>query len=163
MPIVTTARLVANQALQLACGQECVDWAIGMLEDRCDGPFLRMLASRCPPYNHFEIADNRDRAFEELGLRYPGDSAAINLYGAERIRIALDGGEDLAVTLHVLRDTCIARGYKELYEFYMLSFAYERLQAGEGQLYWPDATLENIFAIVRNEAEKLATKVERTA
>jgi len=67
------------------------------------------------------------------------------------------------VTLHVLRDTCIARGYKELYEFYMLSFAYERLQAGEGQLYWPDATLENIFAIVRNEAEKLATKVERTA
>ena len=115
MPIVTTARLFANQALQLACGQDCVD------------------------------------------------SAAIDLYGAERLRIALNGGEDMVVTLRVLRDICIARGYKELYEFYMLSFAYERLQTGDEQFYWPDATLENIFTIVRNEAEKLATKVERTA
>ena len=163
MPLVTTARLFANQALQLACGQECIDWAVGKLEDGSDGPYLRILAGRCPPYNHFEIADDRDRAFEELGLRYPGDSAAIGLYGAECMRIILDGGEDPGVTLRTLRDMCIARGYQELYEFYLLSFAYERLQAGEEQFYWQGATRENIRTIIRDEAEKLTTKMERTA
>jgi len=57
----------------------------------------------------------------------------------------------------------IARGYQELYEFDLLSFAFERLQAGEEQFYWQGATRENIRTIIRDEAEKLKTKMERTA
>jgi hypothetical protein len=63
-----TTRLLASKALRRPCGQECVDWAVSMLEQGFDGRYLGILAGLTPPFNPFDLADLRDRALKELGI-----------------------------------------------------------------------------------------------
>jgi len=154
MPTITTPRILADKALQETCGQECVDWAISMLEQGRDGHYLTMLAGMSPPFNHFEVADYRDRALRELGIIEISDSAAVTTYAAEQLRLALAGEADLIATLSVIKDLCIARDYQsDIYDFYTLYFAYTDLQESNFQWYWQGATRENIVSIIRNRAE----------
>lgn len=48
MPDPTTARILAELALQVPCGQTCVDWAVGMLTAGHEGENLGMLAAASP-------------------------------------------------------------------------------------------------------------------
>ena len=154
MATITTARILADKALQQTCGQECVDWAISMLEQGRDGHYLTMLAGTSPPFNHFEVADYRDRSLRELGITDISDSAAVTTYAAEHLRLALAGEADLISTLNVIKDLCIARDYQsDIYDFYTLYFAYTDLQESDFQWYWQGATRENIVSIIRNRAE----------
>lgn len=154
MATITTARILADKALRQTCGQECVDWAISMLEQGRDGHYLRMLAGTSPPFNHFEVADYRDRSLRELGITDISDSAAITTYAAERLRLALAGEVDLASTLRTIKDLYVGADYlRDIYDFYLLYFAYTDLQESEFQWYWPDATRENITSIIHGRAE----------
>ena len=57
-------------------------------------------------------------------------------------------------TLTIIKDLCIARDYqRDIYDFYLLYFAYTDLQESEVQWYWEGATRENIASIVRDRAE----------
>ena len=51
-------RFLAEKSLQVTCGQQCVDWAIGMLATRENRHFLLRLAGMLPPFNHFELAES---------------------------------------------------------------------------------------------------------
>jgi hypothetical protein len=108
---VTTARILAEKALQETCGQQCVDWAIGMLERGHDRPSLLQLAGMLPPHNHFEIAALRDRAMEELRIVEVLPSEAIRAYADEVLRFALAGNLDLIKAIEIVSDLCIADGY----------------------------------------------------
>ena len=154
MATITTARILADKALQETCGQECVDWAISMLEQGRDGHHLTMLAGMSPPFNHFELADYRDRSLRELGITDITDSAAITTYAAERLRLALAGKADLASTLRTIKDLYVGADYlRDLRDFYLLYFAYTDLQESEFQWYWPDANRENITSLIHDRAE----------
>jgi len=153
MPNITTARILTDKVLEETCGQECVDWAISMLEQDCDGHYLAILAGMSPPFNHFEIADLRDHSLREMGLSDFNESTAITTYVAEQLRILLNGA-DLAAKLDVIKDICIALDYqKDIYDFYLLYFAYTDLQESDFQWYWEGATRENIVSIVHERAE----------
>src|SRR5262245_9133475 len=89
MTKISTAHILADKALQESCGQNCVDWAITMLEQGHDGHNLMMLAGMLPPYNHFEIAALRDRALHELRIGDLDPSVAIRTFAVERLRLAL--------------------------------------------------------------------------
>lgn len=95
-------------ALKHAAGQECVDWACTMLERGYDGEHLRVLAAASPPYNHFAIAELRDKAFAETGTVYPGVEASAYAYAAERAQCALDGTTSVRAVLRELSDLSIA-------------------------------------------------------
>jgi hypothetical protein len=154
MATITTARILAEKALQATCGQECVDWAVSMLEQGRDGHYLTMLAGMSPPLNHFEVADYRDRSLRELGIANISDSEAVAAYSAEHLRLALAGEVDLISTLSVIKDLCIAHDYqRDIYDFYTLYFAYTDLQESDFQWYWEGATRENIVSIIRRRAE----------
>jgi hypothetical protein len=150
---VTTAHILADKALDEPCGQTCVDWAITMLEQGHDGHYLTRLAGMLPPYNHFELADLRDRALREQGIPDVDDSAAVRAFAAERLRLALAGEIELMTAVEAVADLCIARDYaKELFDFYLLYFAYIDLRDSDIQWYWQGATRENIDAISRQRA-----------
>lgn len=57
MPAPKTVEILARRRLDRECGQECVDWAIGMLEHGYgyDSKSLRALAGLTPPFHHFEM------------------------------------------------------------------------------------------------------------
>jgi hypothetical protein len=161
MATITTARILADKALQETCGQECADWAVSMLEQGNDGHYLAILAGTSPPFHHFEIADYRDRALRELGIPDISHSAAVTAYSAERLRLALGGEADLFATLALIKDLCVARDYQpDIYDFYLLYFAYADLEDSEVQWYWEDATRENIVSIIRDRAESFIQSTE---
>lgn len=154
MSTITTARILADRVFDQPCGDECVDWATSMLEQGRTGRCLEMLAGMSPPFNHFEIADFRDRALHELGLNDISESTAVNSYSAEQLRQALAGEVDIGAALRVIKDLYIASNYqKELYDFYLLYFAYTDLQEYEEQHYWNEANRGNIISIIRDRAE----------
>jgi hypothetical protein len=73
------------------------------------------------PYNHFELADLRDRVLEELGETPISRSAALTLYARERLRAALNGRADLITEVRALAEMCGQAGYPdELWDFYEL-------------------------------------------
>lgn len=125
-----------------------------MLEQGRDGHYLAMLAGMSPTLYHSEVCDARDRALRELGLSDTSDSVAITTYAAECLRLALAGDADLVSTLTIIKDLCIARDYsRDLYDFYLLYFAYTDLMESEAQWYWDEANRDNVVSIIRNRAE----------
>ncbi len=161
---VTTNRILAEKALQKTCAQQCVDWAINLLEPGHDGYYVAMLAGQVPPFNHFELADLRDRALHELGIKEVVPSIAVHRYAVECLRAALAGDVDRVEALAIVKDLCVAIDYpKDLNEFYLLCFAYEDLLEREVQWYWPGATRENVLSIVRDTAEAFVQDAQRDA
>ncbi len=124
-----------------------------MLEEGRDGHYLTRLAGMLPPYNHFELADLRDRTLREQGIRELDRSAAVHAFAAERLRLALAGELDLIRALEAVKDLCIAHDYvKELFDFYLLYWAYVDLRDSDVQWYWDGATRDNIDSIIRQRA-----------
>jgi hypothetical protein len=155
MAKITTAQLLAEKALQKPCGQHCVDWAIGMLEEGRDGHNLTMLAGMLPPYNHFEIAALRDRALRELGIADIDREHAERTYASECLRLGLAGESNLLEAVSEIKDLCIANNYqKDIFDFYLLYFAYEDLECRGQQYYWPGANRDEIESIIRKRAEQ---------
>jgi hypothetical protein len=158
---VTTARILANKALQEPCGRDCVDWAVRMLEEGQDSPHLRILAGELPPYNHFEVAQLRDAALRELDLLEPAGDVAVRMYAVERLRAALTGDEDLIEVLTVVKDFCVSQNYqKDLYDFYLLFFAHSDLQEEPHQWYWAGATRANILSLIRKRASEFVADAD---
>jgi len=157
---VTTARILADRALQEPCGQQCVNWAVSMLVAGHDGRYLAMLAGLSPPYNHFELADLRDRALAEVGAPELTDVEAVRAYVAELLQFALAGEADLIETLGEVKDMYIAYGYpRDIQDFYSLYFAYDALRDSVVQWYWNGATQENIIDLIRARARQFISEV----
>jgi hypothetical protein len=118
---VSTAEILAARALEHPCGQECVDWAVTMLIEGRDAPHLRMLAGQERPYNHFELANLRDRALDELGEGRGFRDQAVRLYARERLQAAIAGHADLPTEVAVVAQLCIENDYaRDLFDFYLL-------------------------------------------
>lgn len=150
----TTARILANRALSRTCGQECVDWALNLLEQGHDGMALCVLACMHPPHNHFELAELRDTALADLKLAEIQPPQALNLYAVEIMKSALSDKIDSLRALQALRDIyCEDDCQQNLHDFYLLYHAYTDLQEYEEQYYWDDATSENIDSLVKQHFE----------
>ena len=154
MTNVTTARILADKAIQMACGEECVDWAMQLLESGHDTDYVARLAGMLPPHNHFEIADMRDRVLQELGQLDVPPSEAIRQYAVDILKSALNGESELLDAIARVKNVCGDYGCEpDVYDFYLLYFAHCDLQETDVQFYWPGATRENIVAIIRDRAE----------
>lgn len=110
----STTQILAEKALDMECGQACVDWAAGLLETGCDSLNVAMLAAMTPPLNHFEVASRRDRVLADLGITDVSESEAVRAWAAEYLQHAWEGGanrEGLSPTLeHVVRGDFHAGG-----------------------------------------------------
>ncbi len=150
---VTTERILADKVLQKTCGQECVDWAIRMLEEGYDGECLSRLWGMVPPFNHFEIASLRDHALAELGIHEIAPSVALSRYATEILSTGLSGEIELVDAISIVKDLCLANDYQDdLFDFYELYFAYADLEEEDFSYYCRGATRESILEIIRERA-----------
>ena len=140
--------------MQRSCGQECVDWAIGMLERGVESRSLLLLAGLSPPLNHFEVCALRERALAEIEPPELSIADPVMAYVTEIVAVALWDAGALRLAFNRVTSLAIELGYPpELRPFYNLHFAAQDLLQGDVQWYWPDATRENIDQIMREEAE----------
>lgn len=159
---VSTIEILARRALQRPCGVECVEWAVGLLEQGRESKSVRVLAGMTPPLNHFEIADLRERVlFEtqppELQIEDP-----ITEFVREIIQAALKSDLALHTAFALITDLAIELGYpSELQPFYNLFNAWDDLQYRAEQWYWNGATRENIDSLMREEARRFVAATSR--
>jgi hypothetical protein len=132
-----------------------------MLEQGHDSRTLRILSGMTAPLNHFELAELRDRALNDVGAPDAVPQPLVT-YAAELLSRGLFGEIDFRQALERVKDLCIAADYhRDLYPFYLLSFAAEDLDVQDVQWYWPGANRENIDQIARAEAEKFIAAARR--
>ncbi len=142
--MVTTAQILAERALQKPCDEQCVDWAIGLLESGRETSATCRLAAKLTPHNHFELASLRDQLLSELGVFGTSDNDAIILYSAELLGRANDGRIDLDTAIAEVKNMYVSNDYDphEIHAFYLLYFARVDLKEGLRKTYsWIEAQM----------------------
>lgn len=125
-----------------------------MIEHGYDDQSLYALACSQAPFNHFEIAELRGKALIKLKISDISHSTAVHVYAVEIIKGALSGKIELINALYALEQLCADNDYRsDLYDFYLLYYAYSDLQKHKNQHHWDDATIDNIDEIVRKHFE----------
>lgn len=158
---ISTALIVLEAVREKLCGQNLVDWAIKMWSTGSENRHLQAIAASMPPYDHFELADLRAKAFRDLGIQVPSLDTAVGLYAVERFSVA-SWGSDAALTAVVaeLHDLCIELDYHEaLYGFYMLHCAHEDIRDRmQYSLHLSEANSSNILSLMRTAMNECIQK-----
>lgn len=140
---------------------DCVEWAVEALCRGEDSPNLRILAGLTPPLSSFEVRDYASKALRELEIGIPQGAEAISAYARDLVEEILMSPEMMQTNLQILCDMCIAEDYQEdIYDFYMLRWAYDDLQQEEVQWYWEGADRSNIHEIVLNRCRDWLAEYE---
>ncbi|MEM8884641.1 MAG: hypothetical protein AAGD14_11270 [Planctomycetota bacterium] len=147
---LTTAEVVALRGLKRPIDARWIVWAVDQLTPGRDTPALCELAGAVEPLDHWEAAALVDRALDELGVeRSKSEEDAAVAYASICASKILEGAAPTGPTLVELRDLCMELDFfRELDDFYLLSYAHEDLQQDHVQHYWPSATRKNIDDIV---------------
>lgn len=135
-----------------------VEWAIELIRSGNETPNILMLASFGPPIYALEIRPYIIAVLKDLGLEETqGDEAvlaAIRYYTTEIL-----SGHSTRKNLRTLFDLCNQNDYGfELMPFYLLYYAWDDLTGGYYNSYYNGATLDNIEAILKKEAENWLAK-----
>ncbi len=129
--------------------EDCVQWALNALCDGEDSPSLRILAGLTPPLYSFEVRDYATKALKELGIKVLTGKNAISAYARDLIEDMLADPACMQHKLAVLCQLCIDEDYlDDIYDFYLLHWAFDDLQNSEVQYYWDGADRNNIQEIV---------------
>lgn len=157
-----TYKIVAYPHLESVNGDDCVDWAIEMLQAGYETPSTLILAGLSKPTNQFEVKDYLKSALRELKLdEKTGDDATISYSSYYIIKIAR--GEEIKRNLGMVYEFCTSRHYEKIiFDFYLLYWAWGDLDYGnEYQHYWPEADKNNIEQIVIDTARKWVLENEK--
>ncbi|MDG1808959.1 MAG: hypothetical protein P8J91_04255 [Pirellulaceae bacterium] len=147
----TTTQILADRILERACGERCVEWAIGLLEDGYEQLPVCRLAAKLRPHNHFELASLRDQILDLLELAPKTDEEILTAYAGEILLEAANGTRNRIEAITEVKDLCIVMDYlPTLYDFYSLYFAWEDLQYSTEQYHWAGATRSNIESLIDN-------------
>lgn len=149
----TTARVLAEKALEMPCGQTCVDWAVARLLAGDESEALATLASLSPPHHHFEVAALRDRALLDLRISALDPHEAVRAYAAERYREALAHEAAFPEVLRELAGLYASHDADALLDAYLLHHAHDSLLHVDEQHYWDGATRATIQDVIRRHAE----------
>ncbi len=156
---VSTTKVLLDKALQNTCGEDCVDWAIGLLVQGKDTPNLTRLAAQVPPFNHFELCGLRDRVLEELCIPNQSLSELAINYSCEVVRSTLNNDMKLINTVATIAQIYVRCDYlKPLCDFYLLHWAYEDLLISDIQWYWDGADRTNILSIIKEHAKSFVAQ-----
>jgi hypothetical protein len=150
-----------RKASQKSCGQECVDWAIGLLQNGKEGEHLLRLACQFPPHNHFQIARYRDLVLEEQHYNEIQRDQVILIHAREILEFGLEGRIPLLNAVKEVARVCMENNdNRSLFDFRMLNWALDDFQYDTVTHYWPDATPENIMEIIRKRSREFIASIE---
>jgi len=157
-----TYKVVAYSDLITVNGDDCVDWAVEMIQLGHDTYSLLILAGLTKPTNQFEVKDYLKRALSELGLdEKTGDDASLSYSSYYITKIVK--GENVKRNLGIVYEFCQLRDYEKIiYDFYLLYWAWGDLDYGNDyQYYWPGADKNNMEQIVIETAKKWISENEK--
>jgi len=151
-----TYKIVALTEIEPFDTNECIDWAIEMMELGHESPTLFMLASFSKPTSYFEIIDYVRNTIKELGLEMKNGDDAVISYVSYSVQQIIKK-EKIRKNLTDLYKFCLRRDFDNLvYNFYLLYWAWDQLdyEDDNNNHYWEGVTRDNIEQIVVNEAIK---------
>lgn len=155
-----TYKILAFPEIQEINSDDCVDWAIEMIELGHENLELYNLAAFSKPTNYFEIKTFVKDVIEGLGLRELSGEEAILSYAKFYIH-QIAKSQDIRNNLKELYKFCQTRDYEELvYDFFLLYWAWDQLDYEDynENHYWKGARNSNIQQIVIGEAKKWVDK-----
>lgn len=151
-----TYKVVAITEIEPFDTNECIDWAIEMMELGYETPNLLMLASFSKPTSYFEIINYVENTVKELGLEMKNRDDAILSYASYYVHKIVKK-EKIREKLADLYKFCLERDFEDLvYDFYLLYWAWDQFDSEDSELnhYWKGARKDNIEQIVITEATK---------
>jgi hypothetical protein len=150
-----TYKVVAHAAFEEFEYDDCVDWAVEMLQLGYDTPALLLLAGITKPANPFEMPKYVDEALNETGLKKKsGDEAALS-YCCYYIKKLLESN-DVKYDLITLCRKC----YDASRENYVAAFEglnddWDLLKDGIYEsMYFGSLRLDNVENETKNDAQK---------
>lgn len=150
-----TYKVVAYQSMPDYDMDECVDWAVEMIELGYDTEHLLILAGLTKRVNFFETEKYLQAAMNELSLKpKTGEDGVISYSSYYIMQIAK--GINVRENLKTLADCIVDVGYnRSVYDFFTLHWAWDDMDWYDGmQWYWPEATSDNIENIVTDQAKQ---------
>ena len=155
-----TYKVVAlHEVIQLD-PNECVDWAIQMLELGYETPNLLMLAGSCKSTSYFEIKSLLENAIQELGLKMKSGDQGVISYSYYFIK-EISLGKNVRLNLTELYEFCKQRDYEGIiYDFYLLYWAWDQIDYDDTNQnhYWEGTNKKNIETTVINVANEWLNK-----
>jgi hypothetical protein len=141
-----TYKVVAlSEVIQLD-PNECIDWAIEMIELGYDTPNLLMLSSFNKSASYFEIIPYLKSAIQELGMKMKNGDGGVISYSYYYIK-EISLGKRIRLNLAELYAFCQQRDYEGIiYDFYLLHWAWDEIDYEDlhPNHYWEGVNKENI-------------------
>jgi hypothetical protein len=158
--MVTTAQILAEKALRKTCDEQCVEWAIGLLESGHQSIATCRMAAKLRPHNHFELASLRDQILDELKVDCTSNDDAIVMYTFELLSHANDGTIEVDTAIDIVKELYESNGLEpdEIQDFYWLYFARDELKDQGFQYYLPDADRSNIDQITHDRIREFVAE-----
>lgn len=154
-----TYKIVAFAEIPDFNSDECIDWALEMLNAGFETPNLLILAGLTKPTNYFEALKYLKETLEDLNIPVKYGEEGIISYSSYFVK-KVAYSKNISENLKQLYIYCTSKDYnKIIYDFYLLYWAWDDLNYGfETQEYWPEANKENIEKIVTDYAIKWLEK-----
>lgn len=149
-----TYKIVAYNIIKNFDIDQIVDWAIELLEEGIEIYNIQIIAGLTKPVNFFEGKEFLEIALDELQLSAFSNEQALLSYCTYYIKeIAV--AKDIRDNLTKIYKICQEMNYeKELYDFYLLYWAWGDLDYQNYNHYWEGANRDNIEKIVVNKSIK---------
>jgi hypothetical protein len=139
----------------------CIQWAIDALCEGEDSPSLRILAGLTPPFCASEVRNYVTKTLYELHVEVPEGLDTVLAYAHNLIEDIVKEPDCMQRNLWSLCNLCIEENYSmDIYDFYLLRFAFDDLQEAEVQWYWDRADRNNIREIVLARCLQWLTEYE---
>ena len=155
--------MMLDMSLEEACGQSSVDWALMMMEEGFDTPNLVLLAGATKPYNHFELTEWRDLAFQELKIAKPSPEEAVCFFAKELLKRAIAGSEtELVAAMGELESVYLSMEHEpSIQDFALLHYAIDDLKEDSFSYHVRHANRGNINRLIRDSATEFIAKHDR--
>ncbi len=134
---------------------DCVDWAVEMVELGYEQPAILILAGITKPTDYFEVKPYLLEAFTELKLEQKNGAEAVLYCAYYYIRRIAEGASALLHLGYLYKLYLNCDRLQELGDFNLLYWAWGDLDYGNAeQHYWPGADKTNIEEIIVGVAKK---------
>jgi hypothetical protein len=148
-----TYKIIAYKAIKDFNTEDCIDWAVELLELGYNSPNLLILAGLNRPTNYFETINYLEKTLAELKIESKENEDAIQSYCYYYIK-QISNRINVTNNLTRICKFCIDYDYeKSVYDFYLLNWAWDDFNYGDLTHYWDGATRINIEEIVINIAK----------
>ncbi len=150
-----TYKMIGHSVVESFDYNECVDWAIQMLQAGHETRSVIQLAGTATPTDYFETENRLNAALDELQIGTATEENAIVAYATYHV-LQLKARKDMLLNLSRLSELAFLQeeSYHRMSDFSLLHDAWTHIDdLFYAQLYWPNVNENNIEDITVETAD----------